>query len=274
MQDWIRKIHVRTKKIILRRLLAKPVPERYTTSLPVEQQKGYDFISVHGQTKEHDDCLLRSIDDRSDRVSYFWWDREAGGTTAQNADCAYADVVWGSLSVEHRYITWEFRYRSLTEAFWHDLLRIPKVKWIFQRYRERFLKPIRPNLKMSLLERIVEEHSAGSSITIDFLLIAIHGGGVRLSSDNYRHRSNLVFLLAALQESGDVLVKDRNNQNEFIGHGDVKPTPHAISTLAEYSLEKRRHQDVVRLTRYQLFLGWAMFAVAAATLIVQFFEGT
>ena len=166
---------------------------------------------------------------------------------------------------------WDIKYGTLTQACFHDILRLPKVKWIVQWIRDRFLQPIKPNFQMRLLERLVELHSAGKATTVDEMLVEIHGSAVRLSNDNYTYRKNLDFLVDSLVDSGNAIRKTDDNEPYFIEGENIKPTPKAISTLAEFEIETTRHRDSIRLTRYQLFLGWAMFAIAAATLIVGFF---
>jgi len=116
----------------------------------------------------------------------------------------------------------------------------------------------------------VQANSAGEPVTKDGLLIGIHGSAIRLSSDYYRHYQDLRFLLESLQTSGDVILKDDMNSWDFLAGGDIRPSPQALETIAAHELDKQRHRDIVKLTRRQLFLGWAMFAIASATLIVEF----
>lgn len=257
------------QKIILSRLLKKPAPERYSISLPASQQKSYDFLSVIGSTAEHEDAYILSWDKDNDVVSYMWWPEGAAGVRGNNASCKFADLKWETLNVRHRYRTWEISYNKLSEAFYHDLLHLPWFKWWLQKLRNKFLWPVSPDYRMTLLKQIVEMHSRQLSITAEDLLISIHGSTIRLSSDYYRHYKNLAFLLESLKNSGDVLLKDENNAIHFVGRGSIVPTPQAASTIATYNEDARRHRDIVKLSKRQLWLGWGMSAIAAVALFVE-----
>lgn len=267
--NWFQRL---TRKVMLRRLIAKPEPESYSTSLPEGQQKGYDYISVYGSTTLHADVLLRSWGAYGDIIEYIWWDEGAQMVPGANATCSFDELDWMSLKVRHRYVTWDIHYNSLAEAYWNDLFHLQILKWLLQKIRNRFLTPVQPDFRMRLLQKIVEFHSQQKAITVNELLFDIHGPAIRRSSDGYRHYQDLQFLLKSLQGSGDVLLKDQVNSVQFIGSGDVLPTPKAIKTLADFYEGRRRHLDTVKLTRRQLFVGWAMFAIAAATLVVEFLK--
>lgn len=262
-------MHDYLKKKLLSQLLSKPAPERYSISAPIKEQKHYDWISVHGTTKAHSDVMLISFDQESNIIEYLWWESDTSNSTSQNTQCQFDDLLWDSLRATHRYITWDVTYSSLIEAYIYDILRLQKIKWIIQRIRDRFIQPIKPNYQIRLLEYLVQLHNAGKSITLNELLVKVYGSAVRLSNDQYRFYKELEFLVDSLVDSGHAIRKTPDNHTDFLEGGDVKPTPKAITTLANAEIDRVRHRDTVWLTRCQLFLGLAMLAVAAVTLFVE-----
>lgn len=254
---------------MLRRLLKKESPNSYTTSLPEKEQIAYNYAYVHGSTKEHKDALICAWDESKDIVQYMWWPEGAQAVKGTGASCKFSDIKWDSLNVRHRFRTWDISYGSLAEAFRHDLLHIPLLKWWLQKIRNRSLRPIKPDHRMGLLQLIVEMHSNQEPITTHELLSKTHGSALRLSSDYYRHQKDLQFILDSLKESGDLIYKNANDPIHFFGHGEVAPSPKSVSTIAGFNEDLRRHKDMVKMSGRQLWLGWAMFAIAAATLFVE-----
>ena len=254
---------------MLRRLLRKPSPEQYTISLPEEEQKNYDFISVLGETTDHTGAYIQSWDEENDIVHYMWWPEGVGGVRGTDAECAFTDIKWDTLNVRHRYRTWGIKYGKVSEAYWHDILRVPWWKWWLQKFRNRFLVPVRPDYRMRLLKQIVDMHSQQMTITQEDLLVWIHGTTIRLSNDYHRHHKDVEFLLESLKESGDVILKDENNAAHFLGRGQILPAPQSARTIAEFNEDVTRHRDMVKLSKRHLWLGWAMFAIAAVTLFVE-----
>ncbi len=257
------------RRIILRRLLKKPSPDSYTISLPENEQKNYDFISVLGSTNEHKDAYIRAWDVRGDTVSYMWWAEGATNVRGTEATCKFVDLKWNTLNVRHRYRTWDIRYSKIYEAFWHDILHLPLLKWWLQKLRNIFLRPVSPDYRMDLLKLIIRLHSRQVPITIIDLLVNIHGSAIRLSNDFSQHQKHLQFLLDSLKDSGDVLLRNENNTMQFIDGGTILPTPKSAATIATFNEDLRRHRDVVKLSKRQSWLGWVMFAIATVTLIVE-----
>ena len=142
------------KSRILKRLLSKPVPERYSLTAPPEVTRQYDWIGVTGATKKHGDVLLRSIGPNKE-VAYLYWDESDPDSTAQESACEIEDIDWESLKVRRTYRTWEIKYSSLKEAYVNDLLGIPRFSWLKQKMREPFIRPIKPNYRLELLGSIV-----------------------------------------------------------------------------------------------------------------------
>lgn len=262
-------INTSIRKIILRRLLKKPSPERYTTSLPEREQKSYDFISVLGSTAEHEDAWILYWDEDKDIVSYMWWPEGAAGVRGTDSTCTITDLKWDTLHVRHRYRTWDIRYSKLSVAFWHDLLHLQWWKWWLQKLKNRLLRPVGPDYRMVLLQVILDMHSRQLPITAEGLLVHIHGSPIRLSSDYSRHYDDLKFLLESLKDSGDIRLMDNDSATNSLWLGSIVPSPKAASTIAAYNDDARRHRDMVKLSKAQLLLGLGMLAVAAVTLIVE-----
>jgi len=257
------------QKIILRRLLNKESPERYTTSASEEEQMNYDYMYVLGSTKEHKDSMLLSWDETNDNFTYMWWPEDAHAQSGTEASCSSADVIWSTLNVRHRYRTWDIKYSTASEAFVHDLFHLPLIRWRYQKFRNIFLRPVKPDHRMGLLNTIVEMHDKQEPITTHELLAHIHGSAIRLSGEYYPLQKNLQFLLDSLKDTGDLLYKDEDDPIHFFGHGTIAPTPKSLATIALFNEDVRRHKDMVRMSRRQLLLGWGMFALAAVTLFVE-----
>lgn len=254
---------------MLRRLLNKASPSRYKTSAPEVEQMAYDYVYVHGATKEHEDALILSWDEDTDLVSYMWWPKDARGVRGEEAKTKSADLVWSSLNVRQRFRTWDIRYGSIKEAFLHDIFRLPLIKWRIQKIRNVFLRPVGADHRMSLLKTIILMHENQEPITAHELLAKIHGSAIRLSGEYYRLQKNLEFLLNSLKDSGDLMYKDEDDPIHFFGHGEIAPTPKSLVTIAAHNEENLRHVDMVKMSRRQLWVGWAMFSLAAATLAVE-----
>ena len=258
------------KKLILSRLLAKPVPERYSLTASTEVMHKYDWIAVNGSTAVHDQVLLREINSSNGEVTYFYWDKESPNLTAQEAKCSLDEVLWDTLRASHTFRTWSVKYGSLQEAYIHDLINLQKLKWLIQGVRDRLIRPIKPNYRIQLLSHIVELHNSEKPIHHQSLLVRAYGGGVLLSKDYYRFYKELSFMLNSLVQSGDIIERNQQNKMEFFGEeSTIHPLPQALETLANYEVERTRHRDTVSLSRAQIFLGIAMLALAAATLYLQ-----
>lgn len=254
------------RKKILRRLLAKPVPERYSLTVPEEVSKTYDWLIVRGSTSHHKDVMLRSIDPKTSDINFLYWDDDALGATAKQGQCEFEDIKWETLIASHTFRTWDVTYDSLNEAYIHDRFALQRFKWRLQRLRDRFIRPVQPSYRIKLLKLIVDRYTALELVQLEDLMIATYGRAVRLSKDNYRFHKELKFVIKSLVESGDVIERNDQNHIEFISDdSSVRPTPKALSTLALDESDRRRHQDSIALGRAQLFLGFAMFLLAAAT---------
>lgn len=256
----------------LRRLLSKPVPERYSISASSDDQKHYDWISVHGATKLHPYVMLRNLSSDGDTVSYLWWDSEESNERAKSGNCSISDIDWDSLKASHRFRTWEIEYESLLSAYFHDLLRLQRARWLIQRFRNRFIRNLHPNYQIKLLQILLAMHQENKPIRIWDLLVRVYGGAIRLCDEQYTYFKQLEFLVDSLVESGNAQRKTKENALEFIGLGDVVPLPRAISTLASYEWEKTKLATTVLMARCQLLLGIGMLSMAAATVYLKFFQ--
>ena len=266
MRSWLR-------ATILRRLLAKPLPERYSISAATKDQKHYDWISIRGKTEAHEDVTLRSLDSSTGVVEYFWWPSEPSNAKSTIDQCHLDEVNWDSLVASHRYITWQITYNSLWEAYIHDFLRLPRIKWFVQSIRDKFIRPVRPNYQIRLLARIVDIFNDNKPIEFSELLVSIYGPAVRMSDDKYIYERQLRFLIDSLVESGNAAKPDENNQAHYFDHGCIIPTPKSISTLAAHDLEMRKLRQSTWLACCQLLLGLGMLAIAAATFYLKLTGG-
>mgnify|MGYP003627900332 CR=1 FL=1 len=256
------------KKRILKKLLVKPTPLRYSLSAPYEVQKSYDFFSVTGSVRDHEDALLTSC--REDGTfDYIYWAGEDRDPT--NDNCSFEDIIYETLSVRHRFRTWDIRYDSLREAYIHDLARLPLLKWHYQKLRNLFIKPILPSYRIKILKLILHNHQNGKSNSLHSILEALHGPAIRLSSDRQQHEQDLRFQLESLALTEDVVTRNRDNDLEFIGRRNdfVRPRPGAITTIAEYDMNMMNHHDTKKLASMQLVLGFGMFILAAVTFLVE-----
>lgn len=248
------------RKMVLSRLLKKPSPERYSISVPEHEQRAYNFFSVLGSTVEHDEIYVNGWDKTTDVVKYMWWSKGSPGIKGTDATCTFNGLKWETLTVRHTYRTWDIRYSNITEAFWHDILKISWCKWHIQKIRNLFLSQVNPDYRIQLLKKIVDKHNRLAEMTTHDLLIDKHGSAIRLSSEYYRHHTNLEFILSSLIQSGDLEPRKDNK---------IVPTPKSISTIAEFNEQITRHRDTVKLARGQFWLGCAMFVIAAVTLFVE-----
>jgi hypothetical protein len=82
----------------------------------------------------------------------------------------------------------------------------------------------------------------------------------------------LSLYLDSLEDSGDLEYKEKEDPIHFFGYGTIAPTPKSLSTIATYNEDRRKHNDMVTMSRRHLWVGWAMFSLAAATLIVKLDE--
>ncbi len=259
------------KTIVLKRLLRRRPPERFSSSDP-----GYDkrnYIYTRGCADGHEDSLLLSIG-KDKAVSYVWWPPDDRNATSTSAECNLKDVNWDSLSVTQEYHTWRLEYSSPNWAFLKDLIYLPQISYWIQKIRDRFYSPLTPDKRMKILVEVVKRHDEEREVKYIDLLMALYGPSIRLSSDQYQHLERLKFILRSLEATEDVRVKPEvgalgQDWNRWDLHGDVIPEPKAIATLAEHADSQLRHNDTVKLSRAQFFLGLAMLVVALATLIVR-----
>ena len=266
------KLNLLLRKVMLRRLLKKPSPKTYSISAPEEEQKDYDFIMVRGTACNHKDSLLRSWNEKDNKIGCIYWPPENPiGTLGEEFECAFDELAWKSLYVEHRYRTWDKFYNNVFEAYLHDFFRVSFFHWWYQKFRNRSLVPVNPEYRILLLKTIVDKRSLQVDIKQNDLLRELHGPTIDLSTDKYRHLQDLEFLLYSLRDSGDIVLKDTNDKtyrDRFDGN-EILPTPQAISTIVAFNQDETRHSDMVKLSKRQLWLGWGMFAIAAVTLIVE-----
>jgi hypothetical protein len=183
-----------TQKIILRRLLKKESPDRYTTSVSEEEQMNYDFMYVLGSTNEHKDALFLSWDESKDLIKYMWWPEDADGVRGTEATCASSDLIWDTLSAKQRYRTWDTRYSTIREAYLYDVFHLQLIKWRIQKIRNIFLRPVTADHRMPILKTIIKMYDNQEPITTNELLAKIHGSAIRLSGEYYRLQKNLEFI--------------------------------------------------------------------------------
>lgn len=257
------------QRIMLRRLLEKESPDSYTTSTPENEQLSYDFAYVYGSTTEHQKAFISSWDEDKDLITYMWWPEDAPSGRGSEATCSSSELVWDTLNVRQRYKTWDIRYSTIQKAFIHNALHLPLIRWWLQKARNIFLRPVNADHRMRLLKTIVELHDKQEPITTHELLAIIHGPAIRLSGEYYRLYKNLQFLLDSLKDSGDLVYTNQGNPIQPPRNGAISPTPKSLLTIATHNEDSRRHKDMVRMSRRQLWVGWAMFALAAVTLIVE-----
>ena len=259
----------RIRRWIFSRLVAKRPPNRISSSVPIVSR---DYIWVSGSTRDHTDCLFLEYDKATDCVSYAWW-ADRGVTDSSDARCPFDEVSWESLSFRHTFRNWDITYDTALWTAISDMFRLPWLRQKIQRFRDRFYHRIRPDQRMEVLSEIVDRHSYFSEIRVIDILINMYGSAVRLSSDFHEIRDHLHFVIESLVESGDVILRDESNTSDMVwfahGDGEVMPLPQALTTLSQHIENRNRHRDTMRLVRYQLFVGVAMFAIAAATLFVE-----
>ena len=266
------KLNLLLRKAMVRRLLKKPCPETYSTSAPEEEQKDYDFIMVRGTACNHKDSYIKSWNENDKKIGYMYWSPDRPiGTRGKEFECEFDELAWESLSVEHRYRTWDRSYNSVFEAYLQDRFRVSFFHWWYQKFRNRSLVRVNPEYRILLLKKIVDKRSLQVDIKQRDLLRELHGPTIDLSTDNYRHLQDLQFLLHSLRDSGDIVFDDKRDKTShyYFGSNEILPTPQAISTIMAFNQDETRHRDMVRLSTRQLWLGWGMFAIAATTLIVE-----
>jgi len=262
-------MYIRT--FVLKRLLRRRPPERFSSADP-----GYDkrnYIYTRGCADGHEDSLLLAIG-KDQVVSYIWWSPDDRNATSTSAECNIEDVDWDSLSATQEYHTWRLEYPSPNHAFLKDLIFLPQISYWIQRFRDRFYPPLTPDKRMKILGEVVKRYDEEREVKFLDLLIVLYGPSIRHSPDQYQHQERLKFILQSLEATGDVKVRPETGAlgqewNLWNLHGDVIPEPKAIASLAEHADSQQRHNDTVRLSRMQFFLGLAMLLVALATLIVR-----
>lgn len=259
------------RTFVLRRLLRRRPPERISSSSP-DYGKRND-IYVKGSVGEHTDSLLLELD-KNQNISYVWWPTDDEQSHSSDAQTNIESINWDSLSVTQEYYTWRFDYSSPFEAFLHDLLFIPQIRFWTQKIRDRFYTRLTPDKRMLILEEVIKRHSKDQKVKFMDILIKLHGPSIRMSSNHYQYLQSLKFYLRSLESTGDVRVRPEHREAgrdwvEWELHGDVIPEPKAIATLADHADSRRRHADTIRLSRMQFFLGFAMLIVALATLLVR-----
>ena len=260
-----------TRTFFLKRLLRRRPPERISSSSPDYDKRNHIFI--RGCADGHIDSLLLAVG-KGQVVSYVWWPTDDRFATASSAECDFNDVDWDSLSVTQEYHTWRLEYPSPNQAFLKDLICLPQIRYWIQKFRDRFYLPLTPDKRMKVLSEVIKRHDAEREVRYLDLLIVLYGPSIRLSTDQHQHLERLKFILRSLEATGDVRVRPEvgdpdQNWNRWDLHGDVIPEPKAIATLAKHADSQQRHNDTVRLSRMQFFLGLSMLLVALATLVVR-----
>lgn len=252
-------------KFMIKRLLNKPAPKTYTTSLPEEQQKSYDFLMLNAEHPEYGHIFLKSYDEKSGEIKFIWWPDGSTGEKIKEESCQISELSPPNVSVRQRYRTWDIEYPNFEQAYFHDLFKFPWIRWYIQKFRNRLLKTITPDERMTILKKILELHYEEKRITVNELLILLHGSAIRLSGERYKHQSHLSLIIASLKASGDVEY-DNDDAMYFFGEGEIKPTPIAVTSISEFNESSKRHADSIKLARSQLFLGWGMLLIALSTL--------
>lgn len=74
--------------------------------------------------------MLVSLDPLKATINYLWWESKTSNAPAQKAQYNLSDVEWATLTASHRYRTWDINYDSLIEAYLHDAIGLPKLKWL------------------------------------------------------------------------------------------------------------------------------------------------
>lgn len=264
------------RRYVLHRLLRRRPPKQLSSDSPVYGKR--NDIYVRASTEAHENALLLAVSARTGKVSYVWWPTDNEHANSTEAECNFEQVKWKSISVNQEYHAWRVNYPSPYQAFVHDLLFLPQIRYFLHRVRDQFYTPLTPDKRMEILEQVIKRHGADKEVRFEDLMVELYGPSIRLSLDQHAHFQRLKFILKSLEVTGDVKIRPERDGTgrdwvEWELHGDVIPEPKAIATLAAFFDSQRKHRDTIRLSIMQFILGLGMLAVAVATLVVRLGDG-
>lgn len=158
------------------------------------------------------------------------------------------------LLIKHHYRLWKLEYTSLLRAYIFNLFGINRVKWFFERNRDK--KTISYYEKFELLSLVLKHRDGTNKVNFYVLKREIYGSNSENRTD-YTHNMDLRWKLLALQESGDVSFKDK-----VLYLSDIKVNPQALNTLSAYQRDERKHRDSIRMARIQQTIAFLLFISA------------
>jgi len=183
------------------------------------------------------------------------------------------DIYVTSLSdfrfkISYFYEDWHIRYDSLTEAFFHILFGVPKVRRFLYHKRAENLEHFTDRMKVLRTLVQLRRCSYNEIVNIDDLCEKLYGRKF-MKYNHFPHIKdypNLQLLLLSLKQSGDIDFTDK------VMFGDLKVIPKSIETLSNYEISMSKHNDLYQVTRWQLWVAILMALLALSNFFLAYIQ--
>ena len=241
------------------RALKKPSPNKIPLSNP-EKLRKRDYYTVNITGSDGSQYLARSLS--GDKISALKLDPDSEKPEEVNIDLAQVQI--SSLRITRYFAELEHSYQSPVLFIMKDRALFNYIALIVSRMKLKYYskKSLYRADRIDVLRKMVERELSifQQPVSSLRLMYDIHGVGWGL----YRNSGSILFyyenLLESLADAGDLI----KNGNAY------RAAPQAMTTLARYEEEERRHRDQVI---YQRTLAYLTAALVLVGFMQTIFEG-
>lgn len=237
---------------IVLRLLKNKAPD----SIPRSGDRGRDVNCFTVILTEMDELWVLVDSADAEKINGREWD---GNQFSTDIELDWKKIVWHQVQITHYYGLLEISYSGLEQYIRIGLTQYTKLLVWAQRSRQYIYK----NQRIAHLDRVgvlrflVEERVQGRNQPSSAFSVtqAIHTQRVWGHPHGNRFRIYYDMVLQSLEQSGELT---SNQPNRYT------VSPKALTTLSEFELEERRHNDSHRTAVWVMRLTWV---VVIATLV-------
>ena len=97
------------------------------------------------------------------------------------------------------------------------------------------------------------------------MLVEIYGPKINFSAQYYECYKDLLMIIRSFDESGDLKL---NDELSAVLYSEIEILPKAYRTLSEFEIEMAKHEDLIKISKWQRLFTFFMLMVALANLYV------
>jgi hypothetical protein len=240
-------------KAAIERAMSKPAPARIPMSGKDRLRERDYFVVYLGDNRDPLRFLVQRIDNA--QLHGIWF--IDGPDKREERSISIEDASQYDLSITQYFAELEIPYKNGAVLLLSNALQIPLVHLIATRFSTYLYgrKTLIRSDRMAVLKRIVEESINRDDFQVNSvtLLLLFHGDRAFL----HPKRDTMLRYY-------DYIIESLTDARELVGPSQSKVVgPNALSSLARYEEENRRHEENVRQQRA---IKWLTIVIAAAAI--------